>query len=503
MSKSSKTLKLINLLYVAGFLVMLFLGFVGVKQFFVGLIIFAVGIAFSINLSEEKHLKNLGMTTIILFLLNLVFFSTFELLPLLDLSFAIYILLAGNLLLLNFLARKKNKTTIYFPHFSVIAFFLFSIALSTIAALHVKDAIYFFIINLGAVVVFYTTINLFRESKEFVRMIVKTFAGLGAVSAVFAVWQLYSGSFKFLVYPYLSLRDQEILELWEVVSRVVGTWQHPSYLGIYLAIAIPLAVYSLFYASKTRTEKMFWSVSIVLMGSTLLLTNTRSSVLAGLLGVALIYFFINLKNWEFVRRFPNVKKMIVLGLLLVAGIMLYQFVFVTEIYTKPQAYRVDASATIWGRFIRADSMSTESLIQRSQLYSLASDTFLENPWTGVGAKNFSYVVAEEFEKGTDAHNLALQTAAETGMVGVVAVACLYLSLLWKLIQMSYQTKDPDSRYLGASLLAVTILILFDSIFNNPLYSLRIIAIFWLVVALQHINSQNFDKSINQPVRLES
>ena len=199
----------------------------------------------------------------------------------------------------------------------------------------------------------------------------------------------------------------------------------------------------------------------------------------------------------------RLKKMIVLGLLLVAGIMLYQFVFVTEIYTKPQAYRVDASATIWGRFIRADSMSTESLIQRSQLYSLASDTFLENPWTGVGAKNFSYVVAEEFEKGTDAHNLALQTAAETGMVGVVAVACLYLSLLWKLIQMSYQTKDPDSRYLGASLLAVTILILFDSIFNNPLYSLRIIAIFWLVVALQHINSQNFDKSINQPVRLES
>ena len=197
------------------------------------------------------------------------------------------------------------------------------------------------------------------------------------------------------------------------------------------------------------------------------------------------------------------KKIIVLGLLLLAGIVLYQFVFVTEIYSKPQAYRVDASATIWGRFIRADSMSTGSLIQRSQLYTLASETFLENPWTGVGAKNFTFLVEERFEKGTDAHNLALQTAAETGVVGITAVAALYLVLLLKLIQMVYRSKDFHSRYLSASLLAVTILILFDSIFNNPLYSLRIIAVFWIVAALQHINSQSFDKNINQPSRLES
>jgi len=502
MSNLSKALKLINLLYVAGFFVMLFLGFLGIAYFAIGLAIFAAGVVWSLRISEEKQLKSLGMTTIVLFLFNLVFFSTVELLPLLDVSFAIYIVLIGNLILLNFLQYKSAKSQILFPHLFAVAFFLFSIGLSGIFALHVKDVIYFFVINLGAVVVFYASINLFQRSSEFAAIIIKAITGLGLLSAVFAVWQLYSDSFKFLVFPYISLRDQEILELWEVVSRVVGTWQHPSYLGIYLAIAIPLGIYSLFYASKTKAEKVFWVVSIVFMGSTLLLTNTRSSVLAGFLGVVLMYVFANHKNWEFAKRFPDMKKIITLGLLLVASIVLYQFVFVTEIYTKPQAYRVDASATIWGRFIRADSMSTESLIQRSQLYALASNTFLENPWTGVGAKNFPFLVEREFEKGTDAHNLILQTAAEMGIVGVAAVAVLYLTLLWKLARLM-RSSVGSRKYLGVALLAVTLLILFDSIFNNPLYSLRIIAVFWILVALQHINPQTFGQNINQPSRLES
>lgn len=482
--------KIITLLYVAGFLVMLGFGFMGIAHFVMGLILYGLGALLSFRVRQSSVLKSLGVATLILFLINLVFFSSTELLPLLDVSFAIYLVLLGNLVLLCLFNRKLDPWPFPLPYMTWIVIFLASIVLSATQAAHTKEAIYFFVINFGAVVGFYAVISLFRDSRKSLLTVVKWLAGLGVVSAALAIWQLYSGSFKFLFYPLMAIRDQKILELWEVVSRVAGTWQHPSYLGIYLALAILLAVYLMFYAVRHWTERIFWALSIVFMASALLLTNTRSSVLAGLFGVGLIYVFANFDGREFLRRLPGVKKIVVLGLLATGALLLYQFVFVSEIYTKPQAYRVDASATIWGRFLRSDTMSTESLIQRSQLYELAWQKFQAAPVFGMGAKNFQFEVAGMFERGTDAHNLILQTLAEMGVVGLIATGLLYGALLRAVYVQLGSTTSLSKKYLQATLFAAMLLILFDSLFNNPMYSLRLVAIFWLFVAMSHINYQS-------------
>jgi len=469
---------------------MLGLGFVGTVHFVIGSAIYFAGSLLSLKVLESAELKKLGATTLVLFLTNLVFFSSIELVPLVDVSFAIYWILLGNLVLLAMLNRKLDRRPFRFPYIKWVLIFLFSILLSAIFAAHIKEVIYFFVINLGAIIGFYATIYLFRDSGKSLLTMVKWLVGFGIISSVFAVWQLYSTSFKFGLYPFIAERDQVILELWELVSRVVGTWQHPSYLGIYLAISVPLAVYLMFYASKNKVEAGFWGVGIIFMSATLLLTNTRSSVLAGFFGVALLYIFANFSNWEFLHRLPNVKKIAALGLLAAAGILLYQFVFVSEIYTKPQASRVDTSATVWGRFIRSDSMSTESLVQRSQLYSLSWEKFTESPVLGIGAKNFPYEVEDLFERGTDAHNLVLQTMAEMGIIGLAAILLLYGAILREVYRQLKDTTGLRKKYLEAVLFASIILILFDGIFNNPLYSLRILAIFWLLIAFSFVNSQN-------------
>ncbi|MEK9181155.1 MAG: O-antigen ligase family protein, partial [Patescibacteria group bacterium] len=362
------------------------------------------------------------------------------------------------------------------------AVFLLAIVLSALFAAHLKETVYFFLLNAVGLAVFFSIINLGLSGTNRIVALVKLAVVLGVFSAATAVWQLYSSSFKFLYYPFVVERDQLILEKWEEVSRVVGVWQHPSYLGIYLAILIPLSAFLIFYGSSRLPVRIFWAGSLVFMTSVLLLTNTRSSALAGFLGMALMFFLANLFPFRFSI---DVKKLAVLGTLAALSLVLYQFVFVSEIYTKPQAWRVDASATIWGRFLRADSMSTESLVQRSKLYELAWQTYLTRPFFGVGAKNFQYEVEKTFGTGTDGHNLVLQTAAEMGTVGIFSIFWLYGAILLALFRSLKNIQNPDQKYLLAALFGTVFLILFDSMFNNPLYSLRIAAVFWIIVALQY------------------
>src|SRR6185436_17641608 len=104
-------------------------------------------------------------------------------------------------------------------------FYLLTIALSVAAAESRKDALYFFGVTAAAIAVFYLCLNLFRRNRAVIDVCLTTIASSAAVSAALAVWQLYSTTFKEWYYPHIAVRDQKILELWELVSRVVGTWQ--------------------------------------------------------------------------------------------------------------------------------------------------------------------------------------------------------------------------------------------------------------------------------------
>jgi O-antigen ligase len=480
-------------LLVAGFLVMLGLGFLGARAFAWGLALFAAGVAVSAFLTEARALRQMASILAVLFLVNLTVYSSVKVLPFVDVSLAIYGILASALLVVAVNLRRLNEFDSWrLPRWPLALVFLFSLGLSAISAEAKKEALYFLGLNAGAIVMAYIFINIFRQNYARLVALVKTLVVLALASSGFAVWQLYSQSFKFFYYPYLQVRDQKIMELWEVVSRVVGTWQHPSYLGIFIAISIPLNAYLIFYATRRQWEKLFWAAVLIFNSATLLLTNTRSSVIAGAVGVAAMYILANVRAWEFLRRLPNVKKIAILGLAAAAALLIYQFVFVAEIYTKPQAWRVDASATVWGRFLRSDSMSSESLVQRSQLYTLAWQTFLRHPVLGIGGKNFQYEAERAFGQGTDAHNLILQTLAETGIIGLAATAAFYLAIVISLFLQLMKVGDLKRKYLQSALLAATFLIFFDSFFNNPLYSLRITAIFWVIIALQYCNYYAFE-----------
>lgn len=462
---------------------MLAFGIYGLPIFLAGLTLYATGILLAWLWLDPRELRRLSAMNLILLLVNFAFFSTIPLAPFIDLSLAVYMALLAGMGPLALRLRSSTRTAMQFPLRPLALAFLGLVSFSFLPAAHIKEVAYFVGLSAAGFACWYFAANAISDDIKGVLTVLKAAFAVGAVSAGLAVWQLYSGSFKLFYFPYLAFRDQDIMQLWELVSRVVGSWQHPSYLGMYLAMMLPVGVYLLFLQSSPKFEKVLVWLGLALMGAVLLLTNTRSSALAGSLGAVLVFIFSIFRFARPKSSFSAVFRLSILIAAVAAGILLYQFAFVSEIYTKPQAYRVDASATIWGRFLQSDSMSTESLVQRSQLYNLAWQEFTAHPLFGIGAKNFSYEVEKVFGKGTDAHNVFLQFLAETGIVGTLSFIALFLGLLWSMFWRLLTSTDAETRLLRFVFFVELLLVLFDSQFNNPLFSLRLVGVFWLLMGL--------------------
>lgn len=470
---------------------MLFLGVFGPPYFVFGVVLYLCGTLAVLRSDSEKQIRASSLAAILLLLANLVFYSTVKLAPLVDVSFAIYGLLLADLIFCVWIFYKNGLIKkLNLPYLKFMIAYLAVISLSGAGAAHRKEVVYFFILNLGAYLVFFAVANILRGDSSGIKTVMKATVVLGSVSAALAVWQLYSESFKNFFFNFISPRDREIMQSWEYVSRVVGSWQHPSYLGTFLALSLSFCAYLLFKKGRNPWQYVFWSACFVFIGAVLLLTNTRSSVLAGILAVACVFGYILVTTDPSLHR-KKTLQFFWIGMLGAGALLLYQFVFVGEIYSKPQAWRVDASATIWGRFLRADSMSSDSLVQRNDLYKLAWQTYKANPALGIGAKNFQFEVEKVYGKPTDAHNIFFQTAAETGSLGLLVsfvfglFAAVDLARLW--LKLSQK-----QRFIAAACYVCVPLILVDSLFNNPLYSLRLAAVFWLIIALIHAISEEGD-----------
>ncbi|HLC45193.1 MAG: hypothetical protein A2722_01240 [Candidatus Doudnabacteria bacterium RIFCSPHIGHO2_01_FULL_50_11] len=481
---------IINLLLSAGFLVVLLLAPIQRELTIYGLLLFASAAALNFTLTDTSAMRRVGTWVLGLIVADLALYSSVELLPYLDTSLLLLLVLAGFLALCAAKNSAGKFSLKQLPFLTPMVIFLLSVALSALGAAHVKDVMYFFGLNLIGYFIFSCLVISYRGRELPKNLMIFVFT-TGVASALLAIWQLYSPGFKQIVFPFLAERDRSILLLWQEVSRVVGTWQHPSYLGLFLAVASICGVYLLFWAELSAIKRACVAFGLIITSAALLLTNTRSSVIGAWLGILLLYVLVLVRRYEFVKRLPRSLSLVTLGVIAACAMLLYQFVFVSEIYRKPQAWRVDASATIWGRFLRSDMMSTESLVQRSQLYQLAQEEFFAHPIVGIGAKNFSYAVTARFTvPGTDAHNLILQTAAECGIVGLAALIFLFSSIVVRVRKTIWGDLDLTSRRLVATSSAVLVLFLFDSFFNNPLYSLRLTVLFWVFLSCVIILQQN-------------
>ncbi len=264
--------------------------------------------------------------------------------------------------------------------------------------------------HLRCLLIFALVINLVRSRVTLERAVwALVIAGglLGAISAVQVLTSTYGWEFG----GFGRIKDAQIVgELRE--ARIAGAFADPNFYAQILIPLVPLAL-SRFLDEASRLWRIVSAFALIACLIALIFTYSRGGILA--LGVVL--------GLMLLLHRPKLKHCVAGLALFSASLVFVPPEFAQRLGTLNQFVEEDESP-----IVSPDS----SIQQRSLLMQVAWEEWLEHPFLGVGAGNYSehyqkYAERigsavnsyENFNRQRYAHSLYLETVAETGLIGLV------------------------------------------------------------------------------------
>ena len=327
---------------------------------------------------------------------------------------------------------------------------------------HVKDLLIFFVI-----------IN-FMASRLTLWRVVWTLMLIGAFLGTISVYQVFTSSYGSEFGGFGRIKLAQIVGYIRE-PRIAGPLSDPNFYAQILVVLVPLALYRVWDESSLRLKAIAAYAFAVTMLA-LVFTYSRGGALA--LAIVLLLAAINKK----------VKvQYLLLGLLVLAPlIILIPKQFEGRLSTLTQLIPGQDESPV-----HLDSSFQERIL----LMRTAWEMFSDRPFFGVGAGNYSEYYEEysprvgsivssyeDFGKPRFPHNLYLEVAAETGLVGLVVFATIIVLTLLRLRSAHKLFKaagDLHSASLVISLALGFIGYLITSLFLHGDY----IRYFWLLVAI--------------------
>lgn len=196
--------------------------------------------------------------------------------------------------------------------------------------------------------------------------------------------------------------------------RPYATFPHPNVLGGFLAAVLPLVFMSLM-SLMGQMKKRMYIVSMAVGVITLLLTFSRSAIVAG--GVAIAVAIVNIKYQRSKIKHTNQKlkiiTFVVSVIIAIIAIYLLSSIFSLSLFQPGE----------------------ESIVVRQQLNVAATKLWASSPLFGVGLGNFLVRLPEALPTRTiyflqPVHNIYLLVLSEVGVVGVM----LTLWFTWLLVK---------------------------------------------------------------------
>lgn len=227
--------------------------------------------------------------------------------------------------------------------------------------------------------------------------------------------------------------------------RFQGSIGNPAYVAVFL-------IFSIYYALNLLVRKYrdrllsFQAISLYLMiaifGVFFVLAATRGAFLGLLAGlfVALLYLALSKKEWRKYALGTIAVLALAVGLL---------FAFKNSEVIKRQSFSrlLDVSVT------------TKTFSDRATIWKMALDGFKERPIFGYGPENFIYVFdrhfnPEYYKPGEGfgawfdrAHSLIFDYLAETGIVGFISFASIFIVLFFMFFREVFTKRDEkDERH---------------------------------------------------------
>ncbi|NIM93356.1 MAG: hypothetical protein GTO18_06560 [Anaerolineales bacterium] len=244
---------------------------------------------------------------------------------------------------------------------------------------------------------------------------------------------------------------------------------HSNVLAGFLIIVAPIMVVRLI-REKNWGKRILWGIGLLLFIPTVFFTSSRTGLIAGVAGVSFTLVLLYVPNLLKAALGDRSKPItdIIKPRYLILALFLIIIVIGFIVFFLAQSTRISSHAP--------------TLISaRSEIWGPAFDIIRESPILGRGPGSFSVFFAEltKIPPGfatSHAHNILLQTAAETGIIGVVLVLSIIVGLIiifirtWRIA--SPQTKFRLAAYAGAGV-AVLLHHSLDYLLESPLYALSV------------------------------
>ncbi len=233
--------------------------------------------------------------------------------------------------------------------------------------------------------------------------------------------------------------------------RITGSFGSPNDLAGFLILGTPLAGHLWFKEKKWNLKSLGRCLLLILFGTILILTLSRSALMALLLA-AIFFIFI----------FQPKKIMPLLFVLVI---------FLAALFS---------SETLKANFLGSMNAKDITITERFRFWGITWRMILAKPWFGHGINSY-YTNFQRFAPSSEtyrgyAHNCYLQMWSEVGVFGLLAFLAPFLNLLPK------KTNQPALQYgfgLDQSLWIGVVAFLIQSFFDTNFYALQCASIFWI------------------------
>jgi len=236
--------------------------------------------------------------------------------------------------------------------------------------------------------------------------------------AILGIWQFFSQStfsnkYLGLAYHSANILGDSIIETGTGrFLRAYGSFDHPNILGGIMAVALILVLYLSLKKEIKRNERLFYLISFAIFYITLLVSFSRSGILA----LAVSAPFIIIKAW---KRGIFQKKLISLFILLT--------IFISAVIIIPY------SDLFLGRVIVNSRLEKKSITERETYLAQAAKLIIKKPIQGVGVGNYvlelqKIIPGQGIWYYQPTHNYWLLIWAELGIFGLIAAILFWLAI---------------------------------------------------------------------------
>jgi O-antigen ligase len=292
-------------------------------------------------------------------------------------------------------------------------------------------------------------------NKDQARALVNWLVALGTLVALHGVYQYIIG---------VPIPETWVDSTETVRTRVFSIVGSPNVLGSFLVLLIPVTVSQLLSA-RGRAQKYLYTLCLAPMALSLIFTFSRGAWLA-MVGALTIYGLIY--NWR-----------ILLALAAAA-------------YTAPKL--VPAIGSRIGYMLSPAYLLSSARAGRVARWNAAINKVKNNPLTGEGFGRFGgAVAARHIPSSNYVDNFYLKTAAESGLIGIAALAWLLLSGVRCALNTYRRLNDPYLKGLAGGLIAGLLGVLLhngvENIFEVPMMTTYFWLLLGMTAALPHLKGQ--------------